>query len=354
MIRLEHALDRPHRPPPQTRTTCTSSWRWSSRAMARAADTMAISRAVVSRTIANLEHTAGRCTAARPRAARRRADALWSCAAQAQRRDLRRTGKACRMSSSWPIPILARCASAARRRWGRDSSPRVIDRLASNIRGWCSNWRSAPARRQLDITSCASARCDPGHRPPMDGRAGSRMSMWRSCSRIQIRVVTGPRSEMAQADAGTELADLVDEPWVPGAHRCEPGSPAVRDLQACGLPVPQATVLSYSLNERNSMLATGRFLAIMPASVLPVRRRACCSRSWRLDLVAIAATGRLAILKNRMLNPAAQLFIDARGGEALGQGQAARGRQAPDEGLTSAASVSASCADRRHVAAMRS
>lgn len=48
----------------------------------------------------------------------------------------------------------------------------------------------------------------------------------------------------------------------------EPGSPVVEAFRAIGLDVPRATILSDSLNLRNSMLETGHFLTMIPGSVL--------------------------------------------------------------------------------------
>ena len=104
-------------------------------------------------------------------------------------------------------------------------------------------------------------------------------------------------------------ADLLQEPWILAPPEIVEGSPVVEAFQALGLPVPSATVLGLSLPLRNGLLATGQFLTIVPGSVLrygaertllkplPVRLP-----SWRLPVAIVT-------LKNRTLTPIANLFL---------------------------------------------
>jgi DNA-binding transcriptional LysR family regulator len=108
-----------------------------------------------------------------------------------------------------------------------------------------------------------------------------------------------------------ELAQLVKEPWILAPPEIAEGSPIVEAFQAMGLSIPEARVIGLSLPLRNGLLATGRFLTIVPGSVLrfgaeravleplPVRLP-----NWRLPVAVIT-------LKNRTLSPLAQLFLEA-------------------------------------------
>ena len=74
--------------------------------------------------------------------------------------------------------------------------------------------------------------------------------------------------------------------------------------------MPRAAVVSYSLNVRTSLLATGRFLAIIPASVWQFIHSSAlkvlpCPLPPSVQPVAITT------LRNRMLSPTAKLFIES-------------------------------------------
>jgi DNA-binding transcriptional LysR family regulator len=106
------------------------------------------------------------------------------------------------------------------------------------------------------------------------------------------------------------LAELVDEHWLLAPIDIEPGSPVFEIFHALGLTVPPGRVLSYSFNVRTSLLATGRFLAIIPASVLRfgaargVLNVLPCALPPSVQPVAVTT------LKNRTLSPTAKLFIE--------------------------------------------
>jgi DNA-binding transcriptional LysR family regulator len=77
------------------------------------------------------------------------------------------------------------------------------------------------------------------------------------------------------------------------------------------LQVPRARVVSYSLNVRTSLMATGRFLAIIPASVLRFGPTPSVVKVLPCALPPSAQPVAVIILKNRLLSPTAKLFIDS-------------------------------------------
>jgi DNA-binding transcriptional LysR family regulator len=106
------------------------------------------------------------------------------------------------------------------------------------------------------------------------------------------------------------LADLVDENWLLAPVDNDPGSPVFEIFQARGLAVPRARVLSYSLNVRNSLLATGRFLAIIPASVLRFGTVPNWIRVLPCALPPSVQPVAITTLKTRTLSPTAILFME--------------------------------------------
>ena len=107
-----------------------------------------------------------------------------------------------------------------------------------------------------------------------------------------------------------QLAELMNEPWVLPPLDTLTGS-IVRDtFRAFGLAVPDATIITPSTPARHALVASGRFLSILPASVLTHANVKPGAKALPFEL----PTGRRPIgiitLKNRALNPVAQIFID--------------------------------------------
>ena len=125
----------------------------------------------------------------------------------------------------------------------------------------------------------------------------------------QVFVVAGQRNRWL-GRRELALADLMDEHWLLAPIDNEPGSPVFEIFRACGLDVPRARVLSYSLNVRTSLLATGRFLAIIPASVLRLGPTPSVLEVLPCALPPSVQPVAVTTLKNRTLSPTAKLLIE--------------------------------------------
>jgi DNA-binding transcriptional LysR family regulator len=142
----------------------------------------------------------------------------------------------------------------------------------------------------------------------------------------QVCVMVGPSSKWLERRKVT-LAELIDEHWLLAPIDNEPGSPVFEIFHALGLKVPPARVASYSLNVRTSLLATGRFLAIIPASVL--RFGASAHSVLKLLPCALPPSAQpvaVTTLKNRTLGPTAKLFIECARAVAEGSKGAERSK----------------------------
>lgn len=122
------------------------------------------------------------------------------------------------------------------------------------------------------------------------------------------RVVVGARSPWARRRK-LSLAELVDEPWA------FPSGPVIRGLiaeafKARGLQVPQDRVSASSILLRNQLLATGRFLTVLPDSVLRYHATQWQLKALPIDLGVALRPVAIVTLRNRTLGPAAQVFIE--------------------------------------------
>jgi DNA-binding transcriptional LysR family regulator len=104
------------------------------------------------------------------------------------------------------------------------------------------------------------------------------------------------------------LAELVNEPWV------FPKGQVVRGIidgafRAHGLSMPGEHVTTDTLHVRNHLLATGRFLTIIAGSVLSYNAKQWSLKALPIDLRSKPRPHAIVTLKNRTLNPVAELFI---------------------------------------------
>jgi DNA-binding transcriptional LysR family regulator len=81
-------------------------------------------------------------------------------------------------------------------------------------------------------------------------------------------------------------------------------------FRASGLDYPRTTVITLSSEVRIRLLATGRFLAIFPASALKLPTRHPEIKILPVELLTARVPIAIDTLKTRMLSPVAQLFTD--------------------------------------------
>jgi DNA-binding transcriptional LysR family regulator len=107
-----------------------------------------------------------------------------------------------------------------------------------------------------------------------------------------------------------ELADLVNEAWVLPPPGSVIPSVVTEAFRARGLDYPRTTVVTESSEVRTSLLATGRFVTIFPASALRFSARSLEVKVLPVELPMGHLPNGIVIPKGRALIPVAQLFID--------------------------------------------
>jgi DNA-binding transcriptional LysR family regulator len=122
-------------------------------------------------------------------------------------------------------------------------------------------------------------------------------------------VVAGSESRWAKR-RNLVLADLIGEPWV----LAQPGSLA-RSLHEdvfrnSGLEPPSATVLTVSLHLYMRLIETGRWLGLVPASVMRFGGKHMRLKVLPVKVVSPPAPVGFVTIKDRTLTPLAQRFIE--------------------------------------------
>ena len=125
----------------------------------------------------------------------------------------------------------------------------------------------------------------------------------------RVFVAAGPTSQWASRRK-VSLGELAKERWILAPPEIVEGSPLVEAFRAAGLAMPEVRVLGLSLPLRNGLLITGRFLTIVPSSVLTFGAERMLLKALPVELPGWRLPVALITLKNRTLTPLARLFID--------------------------------------------
>lgn len=122
------------------------------------------------------------------------------------------------------------------------------------------------------------------------------------------RVVVGATSRWAKRRNVT-LSQLADEPWLFASNH------VIREMMreafaACGLELPQERVTSSSILLRNHLLATGRFVTVLPLSVLRYNAKRWDLKALPIDLGVKPRSVAMLTLRNRTPGAVTKLFAE--------------------------------------------
>lgn len=107
-----------------------------------------------------------------------------------------------------------------------------------------------------------------------------------------------------------EIAELVNELWVLPPPDSVIGSIVMDAFRASGLDYPRVSVVTDCPHMRISLLATGRFVTIFPASAFRFLTKRSELRILPVELPTARRPNGIVTLKNRALSPVAKLFMD--------------------------------------------
>lgn len=120
-----------------------------------------------------------------------------------------------------------------------------------------------------------------------------------------------------------KLAELVNEPWTWPAAGTIIDSLVMEAFRASGVDPPRATIYAEAYSLRMRLAASGRFLAIVPASIMRFPGTPASIKVLPLELPTTRRQIGIITLKNRTISPLAQLFIESARNiaKALAKGQ---------------------------------
>ena len=106
-----------------------------------------------------------------------------------------------------------------------------------------------------------------------------------------------------------KLAELMRDPWTLPPPDTLSGSVVAQAFRDAGLDLPPTTIITSTVPVRSALLATGRFLTIMPSSVLKFSANNPAMKRLPVELPTTRRPVGIITLKKRTLSPVAQLFI---------------------------------------------
>jgi DNA-binding transcriptional LysR family regulator len=124
-----------------------------------------------------------------------------------------------------------------------------------------------------------------------------------------VAVMTSAANPLARR-RNLKLADLANEPWVLFPNESFFGGVIAEIFRANGHEPPRLTVSTLSVHAQNEMLATGRFITVLPSFMLRLPGGSVPLKALPVMLPNPPMPIGLITVKNRMLTPVAQLFID--------------------------------------------
>jgi DNA-binding transcriptional LysR family regulator len=107
------------------------------------------------------------------------------------------------------------------------------------------------------------------------------------------------------------LADLVQEPWIQAPLEVEPGGPTFEAFRNAGLDLPRVSIFSESLNLRYCLLETGDFITMIPESALRLGPERPFLKILPVDIPPWGQATAISVLRGRTLSPMAEAFIQA-------------------------------------------
>jgi len=107
-----------------------------------------------------------------------------------------------------------------------------------------------------------------------------------------------------------ELTELMDQPWTMPELDNVVGRLIVEGFRSAGMALPTARIVSNSMAVRMRLVATGRFLTLLPSSIVHFGANRLPLKILPVALPLRSQPAQIITLKDRMPNAIARLFVD--------------------------------------------
>jgi DNA-binding transcriptional LysR family regulator len=121
--------------------------------------------------------------------------------------------------------------------------------------------------------------------------------------------VVGADSQWARRRQ-VRLPDLLGEPWVLPPYDSSPGAQIYEIFAVAGLQPPQPGVATLSVQLTVALIASGRFVGILPRSVAQFNAGPARLKILPAKLTPVHSAVGIITVKNRTLSPLAELFME--------------------------------------------
>jgi DNA-binding transcriptional LysR family regulator len=107
-----------------------------------------------------------------------------------------------------------------------------------------------------------------------------------------------------------DLADLAEAELISPASDTPGGAAVIEAFRTAGLPEPRISVTTFSVHLRSILAMRGRFIAVLPASILRFNPGLYSLKELPLDLPMPRPPALIVTPKNRTLSPPVERFIE--------------------------------------------
>jgi DNA-binding transcriptional LysR family regulator len=125
----------------------------------------------------------------------------------------------------------------------------------------------------------------------------------------QVVIAAGTESRWARRRK-IDLADLADEPWILTEPNTWTRAIVADAFGSLGLKMPRVSLMTHSVLLRTNLVATGRFVAALPSSVMHLYARRFSLKALPVELPGQPWPVAIVTLKNRTPSPVVKLFIE--------------------------------------------
>jgi DNA-binding transcriptional LysR family regulator len=106
-----------------------------------------------------------------------------------------------------------------------------------------------------------------------------------------------------------DLADLIDEPWILAEPNTWIRAFVAKAFEVHGLPMPRISLMTLSTHLRINLVATGNFITVFPRSVMHLYAQRFAVKELPVEIPEQSWPVAILTLKNRMLSPVVERFI---------------------------------------------